>query len=358
MAAAITREPFGEVDGVAVDRYTLRNPSGVTVSLLTWGGTIQQVLTPDRDGSFTNITLGFDDLAGYRSEANAFFGCITGRFANRIAGAEFEIDGVRYPLAKTHGDLSLHGGTRGFDKYIWDAEAAEGADGLAVRFHRVSPDGEEGFPGALDTTVTYTLTPDDALRLDYRSTTTRPTVLNLTNHAYWNLAGLGRGNIERHVMQVNASRFTAVGPDLIPTDPLAPVDGTVFDFRTPTAIGDRIRANDPQIDRGNGYDHNWVIDRPDGDRALVTALTLHEPDSGRTLQVDTTEVGIQVYCANHFNGKGRAAGGWALRQSDGVALETQAIPDAPHLPGHGGTLLRPGEVRQSTTVFRFGTDRP
>src|SRR4051794_34371532 len=295
----LAQEPIGEVDGRTVDRFTLTNDRGMRVEILTYGGILRAVWVPDRDGQIANVTLGFPDFAGYlqavSSSANPYFGCITGRYANRIASGAFSLDGETYQLAKNDGANHLHGGLRGFNTFVWDAEVVRGEGEAGLRLSRLSPDGEEGYPGNLQTEVTYLLDEAGKLRLDYRAETDRPTIINLTNHAYWNLEGEGSGTIEVQVLQVNASRFTEVDRSLTPTGDLAPVAGTPLDFLTPTRIGARIRDGHLQLIRGRGYDHNFVLDRPDGDQSLIEALTLSDQQSGRALTVWTTEPGVQIY---------------------------------------------------------------
>ena len=345
----VIQEAAGEIDGQPVSRFTLRNAQGVEVVILPWGAVIQSVRIPGRDGQFANVALGFADLATYVTGNIPFFGCVAGRYANRLSGTGFELDGVRYTPSLNVGTLTLHGGNRGFDKHLWDAEAV--ANG--VRLTRVSPDGEEGFPGTLTATVTYTLDDDHRLRLDYTATTDKPTVLNLTNHGYWNLAGEGSGSTENHLLTVNASRFTETDASQLPTGVLAPVEGTPLDFRTPARFGERTRQDHPQLRLGLGIDHNFVLDRPEWDTSLVEAVRLHDPASGRTLTVLTTEPGIQVYGGNHLHGDLYGTSGRAYRQGDGIALETQHFPDSPNQPAFPSTVLRPGEHFTSTTVFEF-----
>jgi aldose 1-epimerase len=313
------------------------------VKITSWGGTITSVKVPDRDGNFANVALGFDKLDAYTAlTGGPYFGNITGRYANRIHRGTFVIDGVPYFLAQNNDPNALHGGIKGFDKVVWAAEEVESDEGLAVQFSYLSADGEEGYPGNLDTKVTYTLTDDNQILMDYEATTDKTTVINLTNHAYWNLKGEGAGTIDDHVLMIDADRYTPVDATLIPTGELASVEGTPFDFRTPTAIGERNRSNHEQIVIGRGYDHNWVLNRPSfDDTTWMLAARLSEPTSGRVLEVWTEEPGIQFYAGNFLDGTLYGAAGLAYRQGDGLALETQVFPDSPNQEGFPNALLQP-----------------
>jgi aldose 1-epimerase len=349
----ISREPFGEIEGERIDRFTLANRAGLRVEVINYGGIVRAVWAPDRSGEVANVALGFADLATYLAGNEPFFGCITGRYANRIARGTFNIDGQSFQLATNDGANHLHGGVRGFDKRLWDAAEIREDDAAGVRLTRVSPDGEEGYPGTLTVTVDYRLDDDNRLRIDYRAETDRPTIVNLTNHSYWNLAGEGSGSVEDQVLWLRASRYTPVDASLTPTGDVAPVAGTPFDFTTPTAIGVRIRDAHPQLLIGRGYDHNLVIDRTSGDASLLAAAILRDPGSGRTLTVATTEPGIQVYAGGYLDGTIVGASGRTYRQGDGLALETQHFPDSPNQPLFPSPVLRPGEVYGSTTVYAF-----
>ena len=351
----ISREPFGEIEGKLIDRFTLANRHGLRVEIITYGGIIRAIWAPDRDGQLANVTLGFADLAGYLDHNEPHFGCIAGRYANRIASGVFTLDGETYHLPTNDGSNHLHGGVRGFDKRVWDAEEIRQDGAAGVRLARVSPDAEEGYPGRLSAAVSYVLDDDNRLRIDYRAESDRPTIVNLTNHTYWNLGGDGTGNIEDHVLQLAASRYTPVDTSLTPTGELAPVADTPFDFTTPTAIGARIRESHPQLLIGHGYDHNLVLDRASGDSALIEAATLRDPASGRTLTVWTTEPGVQFYSGGYLDGTLVGASGRTYRQGDGVALETQHFPDSPNQPAFPSTILRPGGIYTSTTVLSFAT---
>jgi aldose 1-epimerase len=335
--------------GEPVDQHVLTNGPGMRVKILTYGGIVQSIEVPDRSGATTNVVLGFDEVQGYRDHPDPYFGALIGRYGNRIAAGRFTLDGAGYALPANNGPNSLHGGAAGFDKHVWAATGI-GADTLELR--HVSPDGDQGYPGTLTVTVRYTVTGDQALRIDYEATTDAPTVVNLTNHSYFNLAGAGSGDVYGHQLQLNATHFTPVGPDLIPTGDLDPVAGTPLDFRHPAAIGGRIRAGHPQLRYAGGYDHNFVLDRA-GD-GLSAAAHVTEPVSGRTLDVLTTEPGLQFYSGNFLDGTITGAGGGLYRQGDGFALETQHFPDSPNRPAFPSTVLRPGDTYRSTTEYRFG----
>lgn len=354
MATRMTRSVYGTMaDGTTVELVALADETGVEVDIITYGGILAAIRTPDRDGRKANVALGLPDLEGYRTR-NRFFGAVTGRYANRIAGASFAIDGQIYRLAANNagGANAIHGGLQGFDKRVWKAEPLPGGDGVALSYS--SADGEEGYPGKLDVTVTYSLS-GGALRIDYAAVTDKPTVLNLTNHSYLNLAGEGSGDVLGHELMLIADRYTPTDAVSIPTGELAPVEGTPFDFREPVAIGARIRDAHPQIVTGKGYDHNFVL-RKSAPGALELFAKVREPVSGRTLEVSTTEPGVQFFSGNNLDGSLVGSGGRTYRQSSGFCLETQHFPDSPNKPDFPTTLLRPGERFASTTVFKFGVD--
>jgi aldose 1-epimerase len=322
------------------------------VRIITYGGIVTSVRVPDRDGNMANINLGFDNLADYETK-NPYFGCITGRYANRIANATFTLHGKQYTLAANDGPNSLHGGNRGFNKRVWKAQQANGDGEVGVSLHYLSRDGEEGYPGNLDVTVVYALTDDNELRMDYSATTDAPTVVNLTNHNYWNLLSEGSGTIYDHILWVDADRYTPINKTLIPTGELAPVEGTPFDFRLPKPIGPGQRSSFEQIVLGRGYDHNFVLNRDEGDTSMMLAARVIEPASGRVLEVWTDQPGLQFYAGNFLDGTLIGASGHLYRQSDAFALETQHYPDSPNQPDFPSTELRPGETYQTTSIYKF-----
>jgi aldose 1-epimerase len=353
----VSRERFGTMpDGTVIHRYTLTNARGMEVKLITYGGAIQSLRVPDRKGRKANVTLGFSTLEGYLDPGNPYFGCITGRYANRIDEGRFTLDGVNYQLDINNPPNHLHGGVQGFDKKVWDAEVVRGDRFVGVRFHFVSPDGDQKYPGELDTTVTYTLNNRNDLRMRYQATVEgKATIVNLTNHAYWNLAGEGSGDINDHELLLEASHYTPVDPTLIPTGAIDPVAGTPMDFTRSTRIGKRIRDYGfEQLQIGRGYDHNWVLDRRGS--GLELAARLKDPRSGRVLEVLTEEPGIQFYSGNFLDGTLVGTSGRAYRQGDGLALETQHYPDSPNHPNFPSTVLRPGDEYDTTTIYRFSTD--
>ena len=342
----MNRSSFGRLpDGSAVDRFVLTN-GRVEVGLMSYGAAIISVRAPDRDGRIEDVVLGFDTLDDYLTWSR-FFGTVVGRVGNRIARGRFTLDGVEYRLAVNNGANHLHGGNRGFDKVVWRTEPFERDGATGVAFSYTSVDGEEGYPGMLETSVTCTLTPGNELVLRYHATCDKPTPVNLTNHSYFNLTGRGHGDILRHQLTLDADRYTPVDETMIPTGEIAGVEGTPFDFRTPTAIGARIDGADEQLRRGNGYDHNFVLNGAPG--ALHRAASVVEPESGRTLQVSTTEPGVQFYSGNHLD---LARNGFDRRGA--FCLETQHFPDSPNHPQFPSTILRPGRTYESTTVFIFG----
>ena len=349
-------QPFGTTtDGQDVDEYILTNANGMEVRIITYGGIITSVQVPDRSGNFTNVVLGFDNLSDYETKS-PYFGSITGRYANRIANARFTLDGEEYELAPNDGPNSLHGGVEGFDNKVWEAQPIESNDEVGVSLHYLSPDGEEGYPGNLDVTVVYNLTKDNELRMEYSATTDAPTVVNLTNHAYFNLGGEGTGHIYDHILWIDADRYTPVDQTLIPTGELASVEGTPFDFRIVKPLAPGQRSNHEQIVLARGYDHNFVLNREDlSDNSMMIAARIADPVSGRVLEVWTTEPGLQFYAGNFLDGTLVGTGGNLYRQSDGFALETQHFPDSPNHPDFPSTVLRSGEKYETTTIYRFTT---
>jgi aldose 1-epimerase len=351
----ISKAAFGTTPGgAAVDRYTLTNPSGMRVGILTFGGIVQSIEVPDRHGRSTDVALGFSTLTPYLTNP-AYFGALIGRYGNRIALGRFTLDGVTYQLPINNDPNSLHGGTVGFDKLIWAATPFRSGDSVGLVLRLTSPDGDQGYPGTLRVQVTYTLTPDSQLRVAYRATTDKATVVNLTNHSYFNLDGEGTGSIYNHKLLLNADRFTPVDSTLIPTGVLQPVAGTPMDFTRPTAVGARIRDGSfQQLLFGQGYDHNWVLNRRDTS-SLVLAARLSSDASGRVLSMFTDQPGIQFYSGNFLDGTLVGTGGHTYRQGDGLALETQHFPDSPNHPNFPSTVLRPGQVYRTTTVYAFST---
>jgi aldose 1-epimerase len=351
-ATSVRREPFGALrDGTRVERYTLHAGGGLTARVLTYGAILQELVAPDRHGRPASVVLGLPLLEDYAERNTPYLGAIVGRYANRIAGAEFTLDGIRHRLPANDGANCLHGGRRGFDKHVWRVAGtprSRTTAGLVLR--HASLDGDEGFPGAVVVDVAYTLARDDSLRIDLRATTDRATVLNPTSHVYWQLAGEGSGSVEGHVLTVAASRYLPVDRRMIPTGELAPVAGTPFDFTAPATVGARLREAVPQFASAHGYDHHFVLDAPG---LHLTAVRLDEPGSGRRLEIETTEPGVQVYSGNHLDGSLAGPSGRSYRQGDGLALETQHCPDSPNRPEFPSTVLRPGAIFASTTVHRL-----
>jgi aldose 1-epimerase len=341
----VDKQAFGQTpEGTPVDLYSLADGK-IEVHIMTYGGIIVSLRTPDRKGKLDDVVLGCDSVEKYVAQT-AHFGGIIGRYANRIAHGSFQLDGQTYSIPKNDGDNALHGGIRGFDKVVWGAKQIP--DGVELTY--VSKDGDQGFPGTLTTTVRYTLN-GGALRIEYSATTDKDTVLNLTNHSYFNLAGQGKGDILGHVVKIDASRMTPVDATLIPTGELKPVGGTPFDFRTPHAIGERIDAGDPQIGLGHGYDHNFVLDHVSG--KLAEAAEVYEPTTGRILRVLTTEPGVQLYTGNFLDGSITGKEGRVYNRRYALCLETQHFPDSPNHPSFPSTELKPGQEFHSVTVFQF-----
>jgi aldose 1-epimerase len=358
--STVERESFGTLpDGRAVDQYVLTNKNGMAVKAITYGGIITSIRVPDTSGTFENVVLGFDELARYLSdeyrEASPYFGAIIGRYANRIEDGRFTLDGQTYKLATNNGPNHLHGGDEGFNRRLWKAEPFENDSARGVVFTYTSPDGEEGYPGRLDTEVTYTLTDDNELVFGYRATTTEATPVNLTQHSYFNLSGQSEGTILDHRLTINADAFTFVNENLIPTGELQPVEGTPFDFTMATPIGARINQVNQQLQYAGGYDHNFVLNREDaGAGSLVRAARVYDPESGRHLTVRTTEPGMQFYSGNFLDGRLEGPNG-PYEHRSGLALETQHFPNSPNEENFPSTILRPGETYRSRTVYEFST---
>jgi aldose 1-epimerase len=349
---ALAKQSFGKTSaGQAADLYLLTNPQGMEARITNYGATLVSLRVPDRRGHFDDVVLGYDSVEGYE-KGKAYFGAIAGRYANRIAHATFNLEGKTYHVAKTAGGYSLHGR---FNKVFWTGKDVSRPDSPAVELTYLSKDGEEGYPGNLTVHVTYALTPENALRIDFLATCDQPTVLNLANHSYFNLSGEGHGDILQHMLVIYADRFTPVNATVIPTGELRSVKGTPLDFTRSTAIGARIHQDDEQLKLARGYDHNWVLNKKD--EALSLAAEAFDPSSGRVLQVSTTQPGVQFYTGNYLDGAERGKGGKPYLQHAGFSLETQHFPDSPNQPNFPSTELQPGRRFVSTTIFKF-TVRP
>jgi len=347
---SINSQPFGHVDGKPVELYTFTNESGAKVSITNYGATVTKLIVPDKNGRMGDVVLGFDTVADY-VEKSPYFGCIAGRYANRIAKGKFTLDGKEYSLPINNEPNALHGGLKGFDKQIWKAAIGNDGSNPTLTLTYTSADGEEGYPGTLETSLTYTWTQDNALHIDYKATTDKPTVLNLTNHSYFNLAGEGSKSVLDHKLQINAEHYNPIDPTSIPTG-IEPVNGTPFDFTKPTRVGDRIEEENEQLKNGKGYDHNFVMkDSRDGKLAVVAIVS--ELTSGRVLTVETTEPGIQFYSGNFLDGlKGK--GGKVYPHRSALCLEAQTFPDSPNQKEFPSPVLRPGETYTQTTVYKLG----
>ena len=353
MAASIQKQAYGTTAaGEPVTQFTLTNGSA-EVKILDYGGIITSIRVPDRKGNVENITLGFPSLADYETKISPFFGALIGRVGNRIGGGRFTLDGQAYRVGTNSGKHSLHGGFKGFNSVVWSAREAQNADGVGLVLAYLSADGEEGYPGNLSVEVTYTLTADPALRIEYRATTDKPTPVNLTNHAYFNLAGSGAGSVNDHILQLNAAETTVVDSELIPTGEVASVAGTAFDFRQPKRIGADIRSGEQQVVYGRGFDHNFILTR-ESDTGLERAARVYDPASGRVLEAWTTEPAIQFYSGNFLDGTLVGSHGGLYRQGDAFCLETQHYPDTPNHANFPPVVLRPGETYHTTTEYRFG----
>lgn len=349
--AKLKKESFGKLpDGTPVDVYTLTNKNGVEAKITNYGATLTSVKVPDRNGKIDDVELGYDNIDGYLDK-NPHLGAIAGRYANRIAKGEFKLGGKTYTLAKNNGPNHLHGGPNGFFKQLWTAKDVSGKDGQAVSFTYLSKDGEENYPGNLTATVTYTLTDKNELKIEYQATTDKETILNLTNHAYFNLAGAGNGDILKHQLKINAKQFTPVDKTLIPTGKLENLAGTPMDFSTLTAIGDRIDSTYEQLVIGKGYDHNYVL--ATGGSLTTQAVEAYEPTTGRVMEVFTDQPGVQLYTGNFLDGTITGKGGKSYPRRGGFCLETQHFPDSPNQPSFPTTALKPGDKYQTTTIFKF-----
>ncbi|EPJ88082.1 aldose 1-epimerase [Pseudomonas sp. CFII64] len=342
-------------DGTAVEKYTLRNSHGIEANVITYGATLQSLLVPDKNGKVDDVVLGFDDVQGYQNNGTVYFGATIGRFGNRLAGGQFSLDGKTYQVPQNDKTNALHGGTQGFDKRVWKAEPSNGNGWVGVKLTYLSADGEMGFPGALNTEVTYSLNEKNELRIQYRASTDKPTVLNLTNHSYFNLAGAGNGDVLKQVATLHASHYTPVNEKLIPTGELPAVSGTPMDFLKPTAIGKNIKADHQQLKyaepKQGGFDFNWVLDTK-GDVSKLAA-EVSDPQSGRRLQLFTSEPGVQLYTGNFLDGSIHGKAGKVYPHWGAFTLETQHYPDAPNQPKFPSTRLDPGKTYTQTTVFKF-----
>ncbi len=349
----IEKEFFGKVDGGRADIYTLTNDNNMAIQITNYGGIITSIKTPDKNGNIDDVALGFNTLDEYVNDS-PYFGCITGRYANRIKHGKFTLNNKEYTLAQNNDGSHLHGGLKGFDKVIWDVEeiTSDNSVGLLLKYR--SQDGEEGYPGTLSTELTYTLTNKNELKIDYAATTDAPTILNLTNHTYFNLAGEGSGSILNHVMMINADNITHVDETVIPTGALLDVTDTPMDFRTPTPLGTRVDDDFDQLNFGGGYDHNYIVNgQPD---TLRLASVVSEPTTGRTMETLTTQPAVQLYIGNFLDGTLTGKKGSAYNKRDGFCLETQHYPDSPNKPEFPTTTLNPGETYNETTIYKFATE--
>jgi aldose 1-epimerase len=350
--SSLSKQDFGEtMKGKPVEIYTLRNANGAEARIMTYGGIVQSLKLPDRNGKFDDIVLGYDDLAGYLSE-KGYFGPLIGRYGNRIGGAKFSLAGRTYALAANNNGHSLHGGKKGFDKVVWQVASAQvGEHGPELKLAYLSPDGEEGFPGNLKVVAEYTLTDENELRLKFSATTDKATVVNLIHHSFFNLRGQGHGDVLDHEVMIHADKITPVDKGLIPTGEFADVTGTPFDFRRPAAIGSRINDSDPVLRYGSGYNHNWVINKPAGKFGLQARVV--EPVSGRVMEVWSDEPGLQFYAGNLLDGSVKGKGGVTYRSHAGFCMEPQHYPDSPNKPQFPSVVLKPGETYQNVIVYKF-----
>lgn len=340
-----------QVDGKQVGLYFLKNKNGVEMAVTNYGAKVVALATPDKNGAFEDIVLGFDNLDAYLNTSEKYFGSVIGRYGNRIAGGRFTLNGREYTLAVNNGANHLHGGDKGFNAVVWDVVRA---DSSLLEFHYLSKDGEEGYPGNLDVTMIYELTGDNEFKISYKAETDDTTILNLTHHSFFNLHGAGNGSVNDHLMQINAGQYTPVDSTLIPTGELASVSGTPMDFQQATAIGSRIDADFQQLEFGNGYDHNYVLSRGEGTDSLMLAATVLEPQSGRSMEVYTTEPGVQFYGGNFLDGSVTGKGGKAYDFRGAFCLETQHFPDSPNQENFPSVVLNPGETYTHTCIYKFG----
>ena len=352
--ATVTKAPFGTADGKSVDLYTLRNAHGLEAKITNYGGILVSLKVPDRNGKFDDVVLGFNDLDSYL-KGHPYFGALIGRYGNRIAKGRFKLHGVEYKLAVNNGENTLHGGIKGFDKVVWTGKESDTQAGPAVALTYLSKDGEEGFPGNLNVTVVYTLTNNNELKIEYSATTDKDTVINLTHHSYFNLAGEGNGDILSHRVSIEGKRFLPTDAGSIPTGELRKVAGTPFDFLTTHAIGERINQDEKQLKLGNGYDHTWIITGRMG--MLRLAATAYEATSGRTMEVWTTEPGVQFYTGNFLDGTLTGKSGKIYQRRYGFCFETQHYPDSPNHPAFPTTTLKKGATYRSTTIYKFASRR-
>jgi aldose 1-epimerase len=351
--SAMKTTVFGKLpDGREVHQYTLINKAGMAAEIINYGATVTALRVPDKKGKTEDVVLGFDSLQGY-IDGTAYLGAIVGRYGNRIGKGHFQLDEKAYQLTINDGENHLHGGKIGFNKVLWDAKILPDTDEPSLRLQYISPDGEEGYPGTVKLQVTYTLTGQNELRIDYDGTTDKPTILNPTHHSYFNLSGSFTNTILGHQLMIDADGITPVDEGLIPTGEIANVAGTPMDFRSPSAIGSRINDPDPQLMLGKGYDHNWVLNKPAG--KLTKAAELYEPASGRLMTVFTDQPGLQFYSGNFLDGTAKGKGGIAYQHRTGLCLEAQAFPDTPNKPQFGSVTLRPGQVYRQTTIYQFLT---
>jgi aldose 1-epimerase len=356
-AATLDHAPYGTTqDGQAVEIYIMANDHGLRVRFLSYGGVITEIDAPDRTGRLDNIVLGLRTLRDYET-LPGHFGAITGRYANRIGGAQFILSGQTYRLIANNGPNTLHGGPNALDRRVWTVSPLTVPNGVAASLSYVSPDGDQNFPGALTAQVTYTLTNDDVLQITYVASSDKDTVINFTNHSYFNLAGNGSGSVADQLLLVDADRYTPTGPDQIPTGEIAPVESTPLDFRQMMPIGARLNSAFQQMVYAHGYDHNFVLNKPSGS-GMSFAARGYDPRSGRIIDCFTTEPGVQVYTSNGMNGSAVGSSGTTYRQTEGFTLETQHFPDSPNKPNFPTTELKPGQEFRSTTIFRFATDAP